>query len=498
MADYDVIVIGAGCGGTTAAALLAHQGRSTLLLEQSDRIGGCCSTFERDGFKFDLGATILEIIQPLESVFGELGTTLQAEIDLIPIDPIMSILFPDGERVTYPLSVEQTGEMIRSISPDDGLRWPDYVAFCQKLMEVALDTFFVMPANDLSDMLATGKKNPRLLKLLPVFMSSYEDIIRKFFQHERVLQTLGRQAYYFGLPPALAPGLFAMIPYAEHCGVYYPRGGMIQIPSAIQRVGERFGLETRLGMKVDEILVQDRRAIGVRLADETEITSSLVVSNINARYLYSELIGLEHLPRLARRGIQSYNYSVSVSMIYVGLDYTPPLASHNSMIAVSPEEMNRYWWENVKPGILPRQPFGLICWPTHSDPSLAPKKKHVLNLITEGFYHLRDTDWDREKSAYIERSLGYFDKFIPGLVEHAQVVECSTPLDFERRLNLPEGALYSLQQDLPAMSVFRSSAKSKSIQGLYLVGSYTHPGGSVPATIASGRIAAHLIERYEA
>lgn len=74
MADYDVIVIGAGCGGVTAAALLAHQGRSTLLLEQSDRIGGCCSTFEREGFKFDLGATILEIIQPLESVFGELGS----------------------------------------------------------------------------------------------------------------------------------------------------------------------------------------------------------------------------------------------------------------------------------------------------------------------------------------------------------------------------------------------------------------------------------------
>ena len=74
MADYDVIVIGAGCGGVTAAALLAHQGCSTLLLEQSDRIGGCCSTFERDGGKFDLGATILEIIQPLESVFGELGS----------------------------------------------------------------------------------------------------------------------------------------------------------------------------------------------------------------------------------------------------------------------------------------------------------------------------------------------------------------------------------------------------------------------------------------
>ena len=77
MPDYDVIVIGAGCGGITAAALLAREGRKTLVLEQSDKIGGCCSTYERSGYRFDVGATILEIITPFERAFERLGTTFQ-------------------------------------------------------------------------------------------------------------------------------------------------------------------------------------------------------------------------------------------------------------------------------------------------------------------------------------------------------------------------------------------------------------------------------------
>jgi len=498
MSDYDVIVIGAGLGGLSAGALLARQGRKVLVLEQAERIGGCCSTFERDGYHFDVGASIVEIIQPIELAFRLLGTTLQEEVDLIPCDPIMTFIFKDGSRVTYPLSVEKTGEIIASISPEDGQRWKDFAAFMHELMEVTLNTFFIEPVNTFGDMLKLVKKDPRFLKFLPVFLSSYQDMLQRFFKSEKVLRTMAYQSLYFGFPPAIVPGPYAMVPYSEHVGIYYPRGGMIKIPQALQRVGERHGMELRLNTLVAKVLVRNGRVQGVRLADGSEITSRVVVSNINARTLYLKLIGEEHLPQLAVKGIKSYRYSKGVPMIYVGLDAAPQLEAHHSVIAVSPEEVNRYWWDNVERGRLPDETFGLICWPTYSDPSLAPKGCHVLNLIPEAFYRLSGSDWDTEKPRFIEKTLNDLSKTaIPGLKDHVKVVECATPLDFERRLLLPEGAIYALQQDLPAMAVFRPSAKSKVIQGLYLSGSTTHPGGGVPTTIASGIIASRLIERYE-
>jgi len=280
--------------------------------------------------------------------------------------------------------------------------------------------------------------------------------------------------------------------------VYYPRGGMIQIPLALQRCGEQFGMQVQLNQCVERVLVRDGRAKGVVLADGTEITANVIVSNINAKTLYLDLIGEEHLPWLARRGVKSYQLSKAVPMIYAGIDYRPPLDAHHSVMAISMEGINDYWRNTVEPGVLPTEPFGLICWSTASDPSLAPEGHHVLNLIPEGFYHLSGTDWDKEKEAFIDQTITYLDRVaMPGFAQHIKVLDCATPLDYERRLRLPEGAIYALQQDLPAQAMFRPASKSKSIEGLYLTGSSTHPGGGVPSVIGSGVIAAKLIEQRE-
>jgi phytoene desaturase len=489
MPDYDVIVIGAGCGGITVAALLARQGRKVLLLEQSSRVGGCCSTYESGGYRFDIGATILEIIDPIEAAFRALGTTLSAEVELEPCDPVYNVVFEDGTHLTYPSSVEEKAEVIAGISPEDGRRWLDYSSYFSEFLRTALKGFFVSPANGMADMVRMLAKDPRLAKFFPLFTRNFEEVVRRYFKNDRVQQSIYYPGFFSGLPPALAPGIFGFLAYSEHEGVWYPRGGMIAIPEALRRCGERYGLEVRLNQRVEKVLVRDRRVEGVVLADGSEITSRAVVSNINAKTLYLEKIGEEHLPWLARIGVKSYRLSASAPMISVGIDY---------MLVTPMDKLNGYWFNEMERGLLPEGQFGLICFPTLSDPSLAPEGHHVLNIILAGPYHLKELDWDRDKQAYGERQLERLsERAVPGLADHVQVMEVATPRDYERKLLMPEGAFLGLDMDLTASTVFRPAARSRSIKGLYLAGGSTHPGGGVPTVISSGIIAAELVDRYE-
>lgn len=499
MADYDVIVIGAGCGGLSAASLLAKQGRKVLVVEQSSAIGGCCSTFERNGFHFDVGASIVEIIHPIEVLFQRLGTELRQELDLIACDPLYSCITSDGSRFEYPQSIDQTAAVIKDFSPDDAKNWYKYAAKMDDFTHLALQHFFLSPASTLGDMAKMFIHGPGLLKYGGLFVSSYQDIIFKYFKHETIRESFGFQSHYIGLPPELCAGHYAMLPYCEQLGIYYPRGGMIKVPESIKNCGERLGMEVKLNTCVDRVMIRNKKATGVVLADGTEITAKIVVSNINAKVLYLKLIGEEHLPRLVKKGIKSYDYSMSTPMIYLGLNYRPPLHAHHTLVTIPVSQMNDYWWKDYKQGRFPDNQFGILCCPTLSDPSLAPEGHHILNLtLAPGAYRLSESDWDTEKNGMIERIVKYLsDTYVPGLEEHVVEAAFTTPLDFERMLLSPEGAIYALNQDVTNSTVFRPSSKSKCIDGLYLVGASTHPGGGIPAVIASGVVAADQIEKYE-
>ena len=496
MADYDVIVIGAGCGGLCAGSILSRHGRRVLVLEQSDQIGGACSSYEKNGFTFDIGACIVEVMEPIEMAFRMLGTTFQEEVDLVSCDPIYSFVFRDGSRLSVPLSFDGAAEMVERIAPAEVGNWRRFVDYFGDFYDQVIDSFFVNPANTMTDMLRMFAQRPRILKYLPLFGGNYEDAIRKFFSDETVQQITGYQSCYMGLPPDRTSGIFAMLVYAEHLGMFYPRGGMIRIPQAFQRVGKKHGMEVRTNARVDRVIVRERKARGVRLSDGTEITSDLVVSNVNARQLYLDMIGEEHLPWLARYGIKSYKLSSSDCMLNLGLNGRPQLDAHFSAMAAPMDVMNAQTMERER-GILHDEKLGLVCWTTLSDPDMAPPGKHTLNIVMEGPYDLQGSDWNREKEPCKEKAIAFFDGVAPGLADLIEVAELITPYDFEKRLLYPGGAIYDLELDLTQSAAFRPAARSKSIRGLYLAGNSTHPGGGVPVVIGSGLICADLIDKYE-
>ena len=199
---------------------------------------------------------------------------------------------------------------------------------------------------------------------------------------------------------------------------------------------------------------------------------------------------------MARKGIKSYNLSKSTPYICLGVDYEPPLDAHHTLYTKPIEFMNKFWWEKYRIGIAPKpeEQFGLICWPTKADPSLAPKGHHIIALDFQGPYNLKDNDWDSFKEEFSEGLIDFLSKDVmPGLKDHVKTMVISTPKDFERRLLNPGGAFYCFQQDISAQTVFRPASKSKSIKNLYLTGASTHPGGGVPTVMASGIVASNQI-----
>lgn len=496
MPDYDAIIIGAGLGGLTTGSLLSKNGMKVLVLEQNNVIGGCCSTFENQGYKFDVGASIVELVRPLEIVFERMGKNIKDYLDLVPCDPIYSFITPEGKRFTMPTSLEGTREVIKKMAPEDYESWVKFEEFGMWLLHYAMEAMLCADMNTFGAAMKIVAKYPKLYKILPYFVQNHEMCVRKAFTNKDMLASVSFQSFFAGCPPYLGSGIFGMIALSEHLGIYYPKGGMISIPAAIMRTGQEYGLKVELNKKVDKIIVKDKTAKGVVLSDGTEITADIVVSNINGKVTYLKLIGPEILPRWANIAVSSYQKSMPCPMIYVGLDAKPNLNAHHTIVTGTLEKMNSIWDDYYMKGLIPQNAMSLICWPTEADPTLAPEGHHVLNWICNAPapYAPIGENWDRCKDWYKEQGLKELEKYVlPDARKHVTVMDVSTPLDFERRLLHPEGGIYGLFSDITSLAMFRMSNKSRVIKNLYLAGASTHFGGGVPTSVASGVVTADKI-----
>ena len=494
MYDYDAVVIGAGLGGLSAASILAKKGLKTLVCENTGNVGGCCSSYDEGGYRFDIGASIVELWWVIDELFEKLGKKRSDCIDFIPVDPIYGFVTADGQRFSYPVDSAATREVIAGFSSEDARAWDRFTELGSDAINEAFGQIMTRPFMTFSDTLKVTMENPHLAKFMKYMGLNFESTLCSFFSSDKVRASMSLQSYFVGLPPALCPGYIAFLAYSEHEGIFYPRGGMVQIPAAIARAFEEFGGEIKLNTRVAKVLMEGRRAIGVELADGTQVRSRMVISNVNAKTLYLDMIGRSNLPSWAVKAIESYELSIPAPMIMLGLDKAPELDAHHTFCYTTLDQMNSIWFDDAASGRLPENPFMLISWPSHADPSLAPEGHHCLNLVTFAPYDLAGTDWDTIKEQYLEDQLDAMERqFGLKLRDHIEVARLSTPMDFERMLLHPKGAVYALQNDIMASAFFRPRLRSRAVKGLYLTGASTHFGGGVPPAVGSGIAASSLI-----
>jgi len=254
-----VAVVGAGLGGLTAACTLAARGHQVTLFDKNDWVGGKAAVLEQDGFRFDMGPTILTVPQVLFRVFGEAGRKIEDYLDLVRLDPQWRCFFEDGSILDLHEDVDEMARTIDEFTGNtaSGKGYRDFIAFAERLHRISNRFFFWKSVEDLKDTIDV-KQNMTLDTLSDVMAlkmgSSVAGTIRKKVPDKRVAQLLDHFVQYVGSSPYQSPAVLCSIAHMQtELGVWYPIGGTRAVPVALEKLAIELGVKIELSCDVCKI-----------------------------------------------------------------------------------------------------------------------------------------------------------------------------------------------------------------------------------------------------
>ncbi|HAV62091.1 MAG TPA: phytoene desaturase [Verrucomicrobiales bacterium] len=483
------IIVGAGPGGLATSILLASAGVKTTIVERLPIVGGRTSGIEAEGYKFDLGPTFFLYPRILNEILEAAGTSLQAEVEMIRLDPQYRIQFGAGGQIDATPDVARMERQIGRIAPADAggfKRFLDENRIKLERMQPCLESPF-MSWQDLI--------NLRLFRMLPMLRphQSVDEYLKRFFKDDRVRLAFCFQSKYLGMSPFRCPSLFSILSFLEYeYGVWHPVGGCAAVSQALARVARRLGVEIRLNEPVEEILFSGRRAVGVRTAQERLHADSLVLNADFARAM--KRLVPDHLRRnWTERKIAKKKFSCSTFMMYLGIEGQFDLPHHLIHIAKDYEK-NLDDIENRH--VLSDDPSFYVQNASVTDPTLAPKGHSTLYVLAPVTHQTDNVNWAVEKDRF--RALLYRQMAkagYTGVEQRVRYEKIITPADWDTRYEIHKGATFNLAHGLDQMLNLRPHNRFEDLDGVYLVGGGTHPGSGLPVIFESARISSRLLLR---
>jgi carotene isomerase len=491
MQDADVIVIGSGIGGLTAAALLARYGRTVIVCESHSIAGGAAHSFSRQGFHFDSGPSFYcglsdpQSLNPLRQVLD----ALEESVEAIPYDPLGHYHFPEGTVPIYG-NAKRYRQVIAQITAQGAA---EYVRFEQDMLGLyqglqGIPTLALRADWQLVPVLLSryGWAGLKLLPQLGKIQSSVGQIMDRWIQDPWVRRLIDLECFLLsGLNAhgTIAPEVAFMLGERSHSVIDYPVGGSGAIVQALVRGLEKWGGKLRLNAHVEQIRVQQNRVVGVQLRRGEILHAPIVISNASIWDTYSQLLSSDLLPAAYQQQALKTPAVESFMHLHLGIraDGLEPLTGHHVVVHDANQDI-------TTPGNT-----CMISIPSVWDAKLAPPGHHVIHAYTlEPFADWqRDEAYETRKRQRAEPLFRALEKIIPDLRQRISLELIGTPLTHAHYLRRYQGT-YG-----PAIAAGQGLFPSchTPIAGLYRVGDSTMPGIGVPAVAASGILCANTLVR---
>ena len=511
--QYDAIIIGAGHNGLTAAGYLANAGKSVLMLERRDVIGGAALTTEfSPGFRNSEFSYVVSLLDP--SVIRDLKLE-QHGLDIITREGASITFGPEG-HLWLPHKLEDSVREIARYSRKDAEHYQRLDVLLEDICSILRPIMRKTPINlsrslfsQISEALGTGRVLAKAslenrTQLAELMTKSVGDYLDQWFETDILKGTLAYSGsvgnfaspYHPSTAYVLLHHVFGQV--NGKSGAWgHARGGMGAITQAMAKSARSRGVEIRTEAEVTGALMNDGRIEGVRLASGEEFRARAVVANCHPQILFGNIIDHDDLPEDFSRRIKGYRSQSGSFRMNLALSDLPSFTSLKG--SKTPIELMLNGSNNIMPSIpyiqqayddacqlgWSRKPVIEFCIPSLLDDTLAPKGSHVMSLFCQHFQrHLPDgRSWDDARDEAADTVINTIEEYAPGFRNLIIDRQINSPLDIERKLNMIGGdifhgalhldQLYSMRP-VPGASDYRMPVK-----GLYLGGSGAHPGGGV-------------------
>ena len=489
--DLDAIVIGSGIGGLVTATQLAAKGARVLVLERYLIPGGSAGYFERSGYRFDVGASMI-------FGFGDRGTTnlltraLQAvgqHLETIP-DPVqIHYHLPNHLDLKVHRDYEKFLEELIAYFPHEATGIRRFYDECWKVFN-CLNAMDLLSLEEPRYLTRVFFQHPLaclgLVKYLP---QNVGDLARRYIQDPDLLKFIDMECYCWSVVPAdLTPMINAGMVFSDrhYGGINYPKGGVGQIAQKLVDGLENHGGQIRYKSRVTQILQENDRAIGVQLATGEVLRAKRIISNATRWDTFENLLPAEQLPTFERKWQKRYRKSPSFLSLHLGVK-AEALPTGTECHHILLEDWSRM--EAPESTIF-------VSIPTLLDPTLAPPDRHIIHTFTpswiEDWQLLSSKEYEQRKADAADRLIHRLERIFPHLSAHVDYQEVGTPRTHRRFLGRQDGT-YGPIPARRLLGLLGMPFNRTAVPGLYCVGDSTFPGQGLNAVAFSGFACAHRV-----